>query len=59
MSAGKNAIPLYSENPEWMNELPTFICICGFRGKGHELLCENDDDTLWCPSCKTAVWAWD
>ena len=60
MSAGPNAIPLSEENPEWLREdLPGFTCQgCGYSGKGHELLCEEDDTTLWCPQCETAAWIW-
>lgn len=61
MSAGKDAIPLSEENPNWENSgLPDFTCeTCGYHGKGYELLCEPDDDTLWCPNCGLASWIWD
>lgn len=60
MSAGKDAIPLIEENPAWKDKLPGFICNgCGTRGKGHDLLCEEDDTTLWCPNCGTSDWIWD
>ena len=61
MSAGKNAIPLIKENPEWETiGLPSFTCQgCGYQGKGHELLCEDNETTMWCPQCGTAGWVWD
>ena len=60
MSAGKNAIPLIEENPNWKDDLPSFTCNgCGYTGKGHELLCEEDNETLYCPQCETAAWVWD
>ncbi|KKM17255.1 hypothetical protein LCGC14_1677560 [marine sediment metagenome] len=58
MSAGKNAIPLIEGNKKWKDKLPGFICNCGYSGKGHELLCEDDDTTMWCPMCETAGWIW-
>jgi len=59
MSAGENAIPLIEENKNWRDQLPGFTCSCGYSGKGHELLCEEDETTLWCPVCGTAGWIWD
>ena len=59
MSAGKNAIPLSEENPEWLKtDIPDFKCDCGYIGKGHELLVEEDNDTMYCPMCTTAAWIW-
>lgn len=60
MSAGPNAIPLSKENPEWLKRTNSFICNnCGYKGIVYELLCEEDDDTLWCPQCRLADWGWD
>jgi len=61
MSAGKNAIPLSEENQKWKNVgLPGFTCSsCGYHGAGYELLCEDDNATLYCPQCKTVGWIWD
>jgi len=59
MSAGKNARPLIEENPEWKDQLPSFTCDCGYSGLGHELLCEEDETTLYCPLCGLAAWIWD
>ena len=62
MGAGPKAIPLYEENSEWKKSLSatTFTCQgCNYHGFGYELLCEDDEDTLWCPRCGTAGWAWD
>ena len=60
MSAGKNAIPLEEENIEWRSAgLPSFTCECGYSGAGHELLCEEDETTLYCPQCGCAGWVWD
>ena len=59
MSAGNKAIPLIKENPEWKDKLPSFTCeSCGYQGNGHELLCEEDETTLYCPVCRTAAWVW-
>lgn len=59
MSAGNNAIPLIKENVNWKDKLPSFTCECGYHGKGHELLCEEEETTLYCPQCGTAGWIWD
>lgn len=67
MSAGKDAEPLGAEN--WLDEngkpmtleqaaevLPGVECECGWSGILCELLCEEDESTLWCPQCRTAGW---
>lgn len=61
MSAPENAIPLSEENPEWTGcDLPSFTCTCcEYEGEGHELLCVEDNDTLWCPICGSVDWIWD
>ena len=60
MSAPDNAIPLKEENPDWAGQLPGFHCpACNYSGMGEELLCTDDDDTLWCPMCRTSGWIWD
>lgn len=59
MSAGPNAIPLREENPEWGGlDLSDFKCECGYTGKAYELLVEPDNDTMYCPVCKTTAWIW-
>ena len=60
MSAGKNAIPLWKENPEWKNsKIGKIKCqneACGHICEGYELLSEPDSDMLYCPICRTAGW---
>jgi hypothetical protein len=58
MSAGEKAVPLVEENPDWEDQLPNYVCDCGSYGKGHDLLCEEEETTLWCPVCGTAGWQW-
>jgi hypothetical protein len=61
MSAGPKAKPLAEENKEWLKCDWSFICEygCGYSGLAHELLAEEDEDTLYCPQCGTAGWIWD
>lgn len=60
MSAPDHAIPLSEENPNWKKEkgFPDFKCPCGYEGRGHELLCVDESETLWCPVCRTSGWVW-
>lgn len=59
MSAPKHAIPLEEDNPSWKS-LGRFTCqSCGYQGKGQELLCVDESETLWCPVCRNAGWVWD
>lgn len=58
MSAGPKAIPLAVENSEWADEPEPVECYaCKWKGMMHELLCEQDKDTLWCPHCRSCMWA--
>ncbi len=61
MSASENAVSLeefYSgeEVIDWK-----FSCQCGYEGTAKELLTEQDEDneTLYCPTCRCAAWVWD
>jgi len=58
MSALDTAIPLAEENPNWKEVNLEFKCGCGYRGHVSELLCVEDNDTMWCPVCLTAGWVW-
>ena len=54
MGASDQAIPLSEENPKWIKNLKYSKVVCpgGYKGPGHELLCEDDNDTHYCPQCK-------
>ena len=57
MSAGKQAIPLAQENPDWKEHPERVLCvICQWQGFHHELLCEPDEETVWCPQCRGSRW---
>lgn len=60
MSAPDHAIPLSKENVDWETaNLSDFKCFgCGYKGKGCELLCVDESETLWCPICRTSGWVW-
>ena len=60
MSAGPKAIPLSEENPNWEKDHPGQVeCYgCRWEGQFYELLCEPDEETLWCPQCKASGWAY-
>jgi len=32
------------------------VCTCSWRGKFGDLLGTNNEETLWCPQCKTTGW---
>ena len=73
MSAPQNTITLNQEaKREWLKgpedkeaRKPLKMgvsCVCGFRGKLGELLCDPNNDTVnnfWCPICKGKGWSWD
>lgn len=72
MSAGKNAkavgfkgwchpVTGQSLSIEQAKEsLPRYRCECGHTGIAGELLEDGDDnDTLYCPVCRTAAWVWE
>ena len=61
MSAPDNAHTLrdegyYKDDVFLDNDL--IICDCGYEGTAGGLLCVDDEETLWCPQCKTAGWQW-
>jgi len=58
MSAPDNAISLAEENPNWKKRHLKFKCSCGYIGHMSELLCVDDDETRWCPICRTSGWVW-
>jgi hypothetical protein len=59
MSASKTAIPLSEENPDWLNNHTKVRCTgCNWRGELHQLLCEPDNETVYCPVCETSGWVW-
>ena len=59
MSAPENARPI-GKPPNDSEDLPTFECMgCGYKGGGEELLGVDDQETMWCPICKTSGWVWE
>ncbi len=58
MSASDKAKPIGREM-FGNDEPPGVHCICGYRGSADELLEEEDEETLYCPICRTASWEWD
>jgi len=68
MSAPKNAKPIGADG--WQDADGNLMtvgrvkkemrvtCFCGFKGHIGQLLCSKDDDeeTLWCPQCRTSGW---
>jgi hypothetical protein len=55
----RKAVPIVEECPQHKDQLPDFICEeCGYSGKGHELLYEDGNTTLYCPVCCTTSWVW-
>jgi hypothetical protein len=65
MSAPGNAKPLGTGG--WDNEDGTImtdkevkkikvVCQCGWKGHAGQLLGVDDEDTLWCPRCRTIGW---
>lgn len=45
----------YGNEPD--DDEPEVACQCGFHGILNDLLAIEEDETLWCPRCKT--WAYD
>lgn len=42
-----------------VESLPEFQCLgCNHVGKGEHLLGVNDEETMWCPRCRTSGWVW-
>ena len=60
LSAPKNARPLKEDSPGWANLKKGiwFKCDCGRVGHISDLLCVNDETTMWCPKCKQDHWNW-
>jgi hypothetical protein len=68
MSAPKDAKPLgaggwRNEDDSLMTEEevradPAFrvVCRCGWKGHMADLLAVDEEDTLWCPQCRTIAW---
>lgn len=56
MSAPENAQPIAPKNLDVDgNELGSYSCeCCGAEGRLGDLLGVDDDDTLWCPVCRTS-----
>lgn len=52
MSAPSHAVALREENQNWAELSATVACACGYRGSMYELLCIEEDETLWCPVCR-------
>jgi hypothetical protein len=59
MAAPDDAITLWQENENWKTNHWAATCECGWHGSSFELLCHADNETLWCPQCRTAAWIWD
>jgi hypothetical protein len=62
MGAPKEAITLKEENPKWAkkNVDAKIKCRgCGYKGWRSELLCVEDEDTLWCPQCRSIAWVYE
>lgn len=67
MSAPSNAEPLglkgwVGKNGQVVSEekarrlSPRCWCTCGWHGQQYELLAVDEEETLWCPQCRTAAW---
>lgn len=63
MGAPEHAISLAEENPDWAkgsSKKTRVTCQgCGWKGKMYQLLCIDEETTLWCPQCGTAAWIFD
>ena len=59
MSAPDDAITLGEESSGWKKVDLNFTCFCGHKGRVSELLCVDDDETVWCPVCKASGFTWD
>ena len=59
MSAGPNSIPLWKESIEWKTDPAGRVWCqgCNWKGQHYELLCEPDEETVWCPQCKGPGWS--
>lgn len=67
MSAPDNAITIKEEAKRyWRHPSPSVLAMeikcegCSWEGQFGELLCDSNtnNDTTWCPQCKTAAWIW-
>jgi hypothetical protein len=60
MSAPEHAIPLQDENADWAKgetKRTRVICMsCDWKGYMYELLCVDEETTMWCPICRSAGW---
>jgi rubrerythrin len=60
MPAPDYAEALLKVNSTWRESKLFFKCSqCKHRGHVSELLCVDDEKTLWCPICKTANMKWE
>jgi len=60
MPAPDYAITLLELNENWKYSQLKYICTaCGHKGHVSELLCVDEERTLWCAECKTANTKWE
>ena len=60
MPAPDHAKTLLSVNNTWQESKLKYKCTnCGHRGHVSELLCVEEEKTLWCPECLTANTEWE
>lgn len=60
-SAPTHAYAIETENRcDSDEEFPYVTCRCGWKGPGGHLLGVDENETLWCPQCRTwGNWTWD
>lgn len=50
--------PVHAEPLGGGAEIPVECEGCGWEGTVDELLCVDDEETLWCPQCGTSGWVY-
>ena len=60
MSAPEQAKPLGLKGWENKSQGQTKVKCqgCTLHGKLGDLLSVDDDETLWCPQCRSSAWIW-
>ena len=60
MPAPLHAISLLELNENWKHSELRYICTsCKHKGHVSELLCVDEERTLWCGNCETANIEWE